>query len=206
LRDVPEGRRAKPAVDINQVGQAFDQLDLEDVRAAEGLTFAANGPHAEVRTFDGLTVTAQWVEQDGQTWVRFAARGVPSAPAAPAAPAAPNAQQIGVTLVGGQLPTPNGTVQVNGLAPVGNAAAGATAFSAAPLTVQTIPPATPVAPNTANTAGAGGNISNSPLPRGISDTPPPPNNPAVAPPAINAPQQPMAVPPNSTPAGPRGFR
>ncbi len=98
--------------------------------------------------------------------------------------AAPTAQQIGVTLVGGSLPTPNGAVQVNGLAPAASAAAG----------------------GAASTNAAGGNISNSPLPRGVSDTPPPPNNPAVAPAAINAPQQPMVTPPAAAPSGPRGFR
>jgi hypothetical protein len=119
---------------------------------------------------------------------------------------APTAQQIGVTLVGGQLPTPNGAVQVNGLVPVASAAAGASAFSS-PLTVETRPAAGATAPTAAGatSAAAGGNISNSPLPRGISDTPPPPNNPAVAPPAINAPQQPMTTPP-SAPSAPRPFR
>ena len=199
-----------PAVEVAQIAPqlltfAGSQANLDSLvnslvtGTQATLTTTLSDGSTQVVTFTppsgGLTTTqiAQTLEQARQQLI---SRGI----------AAPSAQQIGVTLVGGSLPTPNGAVQVNGLAPVGNAAAGATAFSSTPLTVQTIPPATPVSPNTAGTAAAGGNISNSPLPRGISDTPPPPNNPAVAPPAINAPQQPMAVPPNSVPSGPRGFR
>jgi hypothetical protein len=84
--------------------------------------------------------------------------------------AAPTAQQLATALVGGALPTALGTTQVNGVV-----------SSTTPLTTSTI--AQPQSPAVAiqgsrGAAAAGssaairGNTSDSPLTRGISDTPP----------------------------------
>lgn len=91
LLDVPEGRTAKPAVDLNQFGTTLDRLDLEDVARADTIDFA-NPYRASMRTFDGLEVTSEMVERDGNTWVRFMARAIPVTPTAPpATPATPPA-------------------------------------------------------------------------------------------------------------------
>lgn len=94
VADIPEGRRAKPAADVNQVGQAFDRIELDDVRPAADIPFPAETARAEVETFDGMALRVELTEHEGQTWARFAARAIPPVDpqAAPApAPASPPA-------------------------------------------------------------------------------------------------------------------
>jgi hypothetical protein len=79
LKDVPAGRKAKAAYDMNAVGGAFESLELDDVRPAADVTFNANSPVTEAVTFDGLRVTATFAELDGATWARFAAKAEPPA-------------------------------------------------------------------------------------------------------------------------------
>ena len=78
--------------------------------------------------------------------------------------ATPTAQQIGATLIGGQLPTALGTVQVTGLVAASSA-----------IGTSTVTQASPAATLQAGSAAAGGttvrNTSDSPFGRGISDTP-----------------------------------
>lgn len=91
VADVPEGRRAKPAADVNQVGQAFDRIELDDVRPAADIPFPAAPARAEVETYDGMALRVELTEHEGQTWARFVARAIPPvdspAPAPPPAPA-----------------------------------------------------------------------------------------------------------------------
>jgi Domain of unknown function (DUF4340) len=79
LKDVPADRKAKAAYDINAVGGAFEGLELDDVRPAADVKFTATSPATEAVTFDGLRITASFAEQDGATWVRFAAKAEPPA-------------------------------------------------------------------------------------------------------------------------------
>jgi hypothetical protein len=108
--------------------------------------------------------------------------------------ATPTGQQIATVLTGGQLPTPAGTVGVNGVV---------TTTTAATTSVQQQSPAAALQ-NTFGQAAAGGSASSirsqtsdSPFPRGISDSPAS----AVAPvtPAPIAPQPSVAQPPATSP-------
>ncbi|MGQ0664367.1 MAG: DUF4340 domain-containing protein [Pseudomonadota bacterium] len=73
IRDLPEGRKPKSPYDVNAVGGAFEALELEDVRPAAELEFAAERPGAELTSFDGLKLRASLADKDGETWVRFGA-------------------------------------------------------------------------------------------------------------------------------------
>jgi hypothetical protein len=80
----PADRKLKPAYDIDAVATAFSSLELDDFVPAGDVTFAPNAPITEATTFDGLTVTASFAEQNGRTWVRFAAKfAAPSTPINP---------------------------------------------------------------------------------------------------------------------------
>lgn len=89
--------------------------------------------------------------------------------------ATPTAQQIGIALAGGSLPTNLGATPVNGL--IGTAAPIGTALQQqSPATAVQGATAGGLATGGATTSAAGGstvrNLSDSRLPRGISDTPP----------------------------------
>jgi Domain of unknown function (DUF4340) len=79
IKDIPADRKAKAAYDINAVGGVFESLELDDVRPAADVAFSANSPVTEAVTFDGLRITASFVDQDGATWARFAAKAEPPA-------------------------------------------------------------------------------------------------------------------------------
>lgn len=83
LVDAPADRKVKSAWDVNAVGGAFEGIELDDVRPAADLDFSASSPVTEATTFDGLHITAAFVEKDGTTWTRFSARF--EAPAEPVA-------------------------------------------------------------------------------------------------------------------------
>jgi hypothetical protein len=74
LVDPPPERTQKAAYERNLVGGALEVLELDDVRPASEVKFAAEGPYAELRTFDGIHVRTDLAEQDGRTWIRLAAR------------------------------------------------------------------------------------------------------------------------------------
>lgn len=93
IEDMPADRKVKSAWDVNAVGGAFESLELDDVRPAADLDFSASSPVTEATTFDGLHITAAFVEKDGATWTRFSARFEPPAePIAPKADAKPEAK------------------------------------------------------------------------------------------------------------------
>ncbi len=71
---VPAGKKVKSEWDINNLAGPFERLELEDVRPLSEILVVAGGPHAEITTFDGMTVRSDLVEADGQTWVKLSAR------------------------------------------------------------------------------------------------------------------------------------
>jgi Domain of unknown function (DUF4340) len=86
LQDIPAERRAKANFEINQVGRAFDRLELDDVLAASTMQFTLEGARAEFETFDGLIVSAEFALHEDATWVRLSARARAAQDAAPAQP------------------------------------------------------------------------------------------------------------------------
>ena len=71
---VPAGKKVKSEWDIDNLAGPFEKLELEDVRPLAEILVVAGGPHAEIATFDGMTVRADLVEADGQSWVKLSAR------------------------------------------------------------------------------------------------------------------------------------
>jgi hypothetical protein len=75
--DAPADRKLKSAWDVNSVAGAFDKLELDDARRAADLPVPADAPATTITTFDGLTVTARFLEKDGETWVALEASAAP---------------------------------------------------------------------------------------------------------------------------------
>lgn len=73
IESLPEGRKARPAYDINAVAAAFAGVDLDDVRPVGEIKFADGAPQVEAMTFDGLTVRVDLAEEAGKTWARLTA-------------------------------------------------------------------------------------------------------------------------------------
>jgi hypothetical protein len=91
LARVPGDRKIKSSFDVNLLASALEGLDLEDARKDEGLDFGAARERAEYRTFDGLVVRVDFVQERDMRWARV--RASFEAPAVPADPAAhPNAR------------------------------------------------------------------------------------------------------------------
>ncbi|MCM0022148.1 MAG: DUF4340 domain-containing protein, partial [Tagaea sp.] len=91
LAGVPDDQKVKSSFDVNLLASALEGLDLEDARKAEGLDFDAAKERAEYRTFDGLVVRIDIVQDRDLRWARVSASF--EAPAAPVDPAAhPNAR------------------------------------------------------------------------------------------------------------------
>jgi Domain of unknown function (DUF4340) len=91
LARVPEDRKVKSSFDVNLLASTLEGLDLEDARKAEGLDFDAAKERAEYRTFDGLVVRVDIVQERDLRWARV--RASFEAPATPVDPAAhPNAR------------------------------------------------------------------------------------------------------------------
>jgi len=115
--------------------------------------------------------------------------------------AKPTAQQLATALVGGALPTALGTTQVSGVV-----------ATITPLATNTVAPQSPAvsiqggfgaAAAAGGTAGIRGNTSDSPFPRGISDTPPSTVPGATTAPS-NAPAAAAGATPGTTPTAPTG--
>jgi hypothetical protein len=81
LTPVPDGMKVKSPFDVNLVASAVELLDLEDVRKADGLTFAGDKDFAEYATFEGLTLRVEFAHDGADVWARFAAKY--EAPATP---------------------------------------------------------------------------------------------------------------------------
>jgi hypothetical protein len=115
--------------------------------------------------------------------------------------ATPSAQQLAIALVGGALPTALGTTPVNGVI-----------ATSTPLGTNTVVQQSPAvsmqggfgaAAAAGGTAGIRGNTSDSPFPRGISDTPPSAVPGATTAPS-NAPAAAAGATPGTTPTAPTG--
>lgn len=72
--EVPKGKKVKSEWDVNNLAGPLEKLEFEDVRPLAEILVVAGGPHAEIATFDGMTVRADLVEADGQTWVKLSSR------------------------------------------------------------------------------------------------------------------------------------
>lgn len=144
---------------------------------AQAVTFTPTG------TMTSLQI-AQLLETARQSLI---ARGV----------ATPTAQQLAATLTGGSLVTATGTTTMNALVGTSTTPTTAAAGATAPTTQS---PAVAIQ-NSTSPAAAGGtitgarNTSDSPLPRGVSDTPPLPA------PGVTAPVQGTATTGNESRAG-----
>jgi hypothetical protein len=91
LARVPDDRKIKSSFDVNLLASALEGLDLDDARKAEGLDFDAAKERAEYRTFDGLVIRVDFVQERDLRWARVTATF--EAPATPVDPAAhPNAR------------------------------------------------------------------------------------------------------------------
>lgn len=76
LKGAPADTKLKSDTVLVEPATALEDLDLADVRPAGDLPFPAEGvAHAEVTTYDGLTIKAALFEKDGKTWARFEASG-----------------------------------------------------------------------------------------------------------------------------------
>ncbi|GGF22149.1 hypothetical protein GCM10011611_30270 [Aliidongia dinghuensis] len=74
VQDLPKDFKLKSDNPGSDVAAAFRYLDLTDVEPAAKLT-AAPVATAHVETFGGLVLDVMLVDQDGATWVKFAAKG-----------------------------------------------------------------------------------------------------------------------------------
>ncbi|HLZ65290.1 MAG TPA: DUF4340 domain-containing protein [Aliidongia sp.] len=74
VQDLPKDFKLKSDNPGSDLTAAFRYLDLTDVRPAASVT-AAPAATAHVETFDGMALDVTLVDQDGATWVKFAAKG-----------------------------------------------------------------------------------------------------------------------------------
>jgi hypothetical protein len=86
LARVPADQKIKSSFDVNLLASALEGLDLDDARKAEGLDFDAARERAEYRTFDGLVVRVDFVQDRDLRWARVTASF--ESPATPVDPAA----------------------------------------------------------------------------------------------------------------------
>ncbi|MFN0132130.1 MAG: hypothetical protein ACKVW3_06320 [Phycisphaerales bacterium] len=78
IRDIPAGRTPRTPTSAEAMATALASVTLEDVKPLAEVKFSnengtAAGPVGEWRTFDGLVVTIQMVEEGEKTWARVAA-------------------------------------------------------------------------------------------------------------------------------------
>lgn len=71
LADIPPDRKPKSSWDVNNVAGLFESLELDDVAPLSAIGDLGAAPRATLVTFDGLRVTAAFVERDGATWVHL---------------------------------------------------------------------------------------------------------------------------------------
>lgn len=74
VQDLPKDFKLKSDNPGSDVAPVFRYLDLADIKPAAAVT-AAPAASAHVETFDGLVLDVTLVDQDGATWVKFAAKG-----------------------------------------------------------------------------------------------------------------------------------
>jgi Domain of unknown function (DUF4340) len=74
LEALPEGRQMLSATAANATGAAAVDLTLDDVRPQGELDFG-KASHTAFETFDGLSVSIDLTDKDGQTFIRLSAQG-----------------------------------------------------------------------------------------------------------------------------------
>jgi len=74
VQDLPKDFKLKSDNPGSDVAPVFRYLDLTDVKPASAVT-ATPVATAHVETFDGLALDVTLIDQDGATWVEFAAKG-----------------------------------------------------------------------------------------------------------------------------------
>ncbi len=72
LSNIPEGRKLKYEFAVNDIANAFANLNLEDVVKVGEIDFT-NAKKAKMRSFDGLQITLEAAEKDGSTYARLQA-------------------------------------------------------------------------------------------------------------------------------------
>jgi hypothetical protein len=94
LADVPEDRKAKTGWEIGSVAAAFEKLEFDDVRKADGIAIPADALTATTITFDGLEIAARLVEIDGAPWAALTAKAEPPAQLPEGGPALKPADEV----------------------------------------------------------------------------------------------------------------
>jgi hypothetical protein len=74
LAPLPDDKKVKSAFDVNLVASGIEALDLEDVRKADGLSFAGERDFVEFATFDGVTLRVEFAREGDAVWARLSAR------------------------------------------------------------------------------------------------------------------------------------
>lgn len=85
VKDLPADAKLKGTYMIDAIGGVLENLYADDVRTAADVPLPTNPATTDIRTFDGLTVTATLADKDGKTWVRLHAASQPPAAASQAA-------------------------------------------------------------------------------------------------------------------------
>lgn len=72
LHDIPPGMKLQYDTDANHIGQILDDLEMDDVRKADGMPLRWDGAvHVEVETYDGLHGRIEIVGWQGADWLRL---------------------------------------------------------------------------------------------------------------------------------------
>jgi hypothetical protein len=79
LRDLPSGRELSSPTAADEVATALSSFSFDDVRPASQLDFS-NASRLTTKTFDGLTVTANVVQNGQDYWAQLSAVGDPANP------------------------------------------------------------------------------------------------------------------------------
>jgi hypothetical protein len=83
LADLAAGESLKEDADFARLTGALSDLRLEDVKPRDQLSWPAESNLAEIRTFDGLEMTARFAKIDDQYWATFDARATAPIATAP---------------------------------------------------------------------------------------------------------------------------
>jgi hypothetical protein len=76
LAELPAGRKLKSEDALDDPASALAGLELADVKAAKDAAFPGAGvSHAKFTTFEGLVVTVDILDKDGNGWLRLTASG-----------------------------------------------------------------------------------------------------------------------------------
>jgi hypothetical protein len=77
---IPAGRVLRTENEPNAIGNALLGISFDDVKPQTGMDFTTNAAHAEFKTFDGLTLSLNLIEQDRDFWLTISAVSDTSVP------------------------------------------------------------------------------------------------------------------------------